>query len=36
MYHFVGRAPKVIAFNVNSARLIVVVKKPQVTYGFFS
>jgi hypothetical protein len=35
VYLFVGHTPKVVAFNVNSVRPIVVVKEPQVTYGFY-
>jgi hypothetical protein len=33
IYLFVGRAPRVIAFNVNSVRLIIFVKEPQAMYS---
>jgi hypothetical protein len=36
IYLFVRRAPRVIAFNVNSVRPIIVVKESQVTHNFFS
>jgi hypothetical protein len=36
VYLFVGRTPRVVAFNVNFVRLIIVVKEPQVTYSFSS
>jgi hypothetical protein len=37
VYLFVGHAPKVIAFNANSVRLIIIViREPQVTYSFSS
>jgi hypothetical protein len=36
VYIFIKRALRVVAFNTNSVRPIVVVKKPQVTYDFSS
>jgi hypothetical protein len=36
IYLFVGHETKVIAFNANPVRTIIVVKEPQITYGFFS
>jgi hypothetical protein len=36
IYLFVGHMSRVTTFNVNSVKPIVVVKEPQVTYGFFS
>jgi hypothetical protein len=36
IYLFVGHAPRVIAFNVNFVRPIIIVKELQVMYGFSS
>jgi predicted small integral membrane protein len=36
IYLVVRRALRVIAFNANSIRPIVIIKEPQVTYGFTS
>jgi hypothetical protein len=36
VYLFVGRTPRLVSFNINSIKPIVVIKEPQVTYSFSS